>query len=348
MNDPLDMQSQATGHRLAEALQEIRERAMETIEALENGSSFQADDAASEEPGGTTQEIEDLLDDDLGLREKIAKCSDLRASLVRKWAAAHRMPSPAEVNALIALDQAIDRSLLESIARARTRARRRRELFLAMLGHDLRTPLGAVVLASEYLVARGRLNERDRRLATRIRNSARRMTDLVNDLLAFSRCRLGDGIPLVRGPASLEAIGREIVEEAKAAHPECELQFAARGELKGEWDAGRLGEALANLVENAVVHGASAPVTVDLIGGDDEVVASIHNDGIAIPDGDLGRIFDPFVYCANTEGIRRPRQGLGLGLYIAREIARAHGGSITVSSSAQAGTTFDVHLPRAG
>jgi signal transduction histidine kinase len=274
MNDPLHEESQATGRRLGEALEEIRERALEMIEELERGTPRQSDDASSEEPNGTTQEIEDLLDDDLGLKEKIEKCSDLRASLLRQWSAAHRTPSLAELKDLIELNKAIDQSLVESIARARNAARRRRELFLAMLGHDLRTPLGAMVMGSEYLVARGALTERDSRVATRVRNSGRRMTDLVNDLLAFSKCRLGDGIPIVRSHTCLEAIGREIVEEVRSAHPDCELLFEARGDLQGEWDAGRLGEALSNLVENAVQHGAIAPVTVALIGEEDEVVVS--------------------------------------------------------------------------
>jgi signal transduction histidine kinase len=349
MHDPLHRDSKATGRRLAEALQEIRERSLEAIEEFESGSPRQADDASSEEkdlPNVTTQGIEDLLDDDLGLREKVEKCSDLRASLVRQWVAAYHTPSLGDVNGLIELNKAIDRSLMESIARSRTRARERRELFLAVLGQDLRTPLGALVMGSEYLVARGESTARDLRIATRIRNSGRRMTDLVNDLLDFSRCRLGEGIPIVRSHTSLEAIGREIVEEVKAAHPECELRFEARGELQGEWDAGRLGQALSNLVENAVLHGASAPVTVTLIGKEDEVVASVHNIGSTIPDGDQQRIFDPFVHGSTTEGTRRPGRGLGLGLYIAREIVRAHGGSIMVSSSAQSGTTFEVHLPR--
>lgn len=347
MSDPLQMDAQDTGRRLAQVLQEVRERASETIKELPGTPPRQADDASSKGlPNVTTQEVQDLLDDDIGLKEKVEKCSDARARLVRQWVAAHGTPSIAEVNGLIALNQAIDQSLVESIARARIRSRKRRELFLAMLGHDLRTPLGALVMGSEYLVVRGELTERDLRVATRIHNSGERMTDLVNDLLDFSRCRLGGGIPIVRSHTSLEAVGREIVEEVKATHPECELRFETLGDLEGEWDAGRLGEAMSNLVENAVHHGARAPVTVTLIGEDDEVVASIHNAGSAIPDEDRERIFDPFVHCATTEGSRRPGQGLGLGLYIAREIARAHGGSIVVSSSAQSGTTFDVHLPR--
>ena len=348
MNDPLHTESQDTGRRLTEALQAIRERALETIEELASGSSGEADGASEEDPPNvTTREIEDLFDDDIGLQDKIEKCSDARVSLLRQWAAAHRTPSPAEVNALISLNRAIDRSLMESIARARIGARRRRELFLAMLGHDLRTPLGALVMGSEYLVARGALTDRDRKVATRIRNSGLRMTDLVNDLLDFSRCRLGDGVPIVRSDTSLEAIAREIVEEVKSAHPECEIRLETRGELQGEWDAGRVGEAMSNLVENAVLHGDGAPVTVALIGAEDEVVVSIHNAGSTIPEGDRQRIFDPFVYCAAAQGTRRtPGRGLGLGLYIAREIARAHGGTIEVSSSPESGTTFDVHLPR--
>lgn len=349
MSDPLQMEAKDTGRRLTQILDKVRERASETIKELPGGTPRQADDASPvDSPKVTTQEIEDLLDDDIDLKEKIERCSDARASLVRRWVAAHRTPSIADVNALIALNKAIDHSLMESIARARIQARKRRELFLAMLGHDLRTPLGALVMGSEYLVVRGELTERDLKVATRIRNSGERMTDLVNDLLDFSRCRLGDGIPIVRSHTSLEALGREIVEEVEATHPECELRFETRGELEGEWDAGRLGEAMSNLVENAVHHGARAPVTVTLIGEEDEVVASIHNAGSAIPDADRERMFDPFVHCATTEGTRRPGEGLGLGLYIAREIARAHGGSIEVSSSAQSGTTFDVHLPRQG
>lgn len=347
MSDPLHMESQDTGRRLVDALRQVRERASETITELPRESPGQADDPSPGDlPKVTTQEIEDLLDDDIGLKEKIDKCSEARARLIRQWVAAHRTPSLAEVNGLISLNKAIDESLMESIAGARIQARKRRELFLAMLGHDLRTPLGALLMASEYLVKRGALTERDLRLATRIRNSGQRMTDLVNDLLDFSRCRLGGGIPIVRSHTCLKEIAREIVEEVRSAHPECNLRLEARGELEGEWDRGRLGQAMSNLVQNAVLHGADAPVTVTLRGETDEVVASIHNAGSAIPDADRQRIFDPFVQAASTDRVGRPKLGLGLGLYIAREIARAHGGSIMVSSSAQAGTTFDVHLPR--
>jgi len=353
-HDPLHSQPLAAGDRLTEALDEVRERALEMIEELGSGSPRPARDASPEQlPNVATEEMEGLLDedllhDDLGLKEMVEQCSDLRARIVRRWTAAHPTPSLTDVKVLIELNRAIDQTLVEAIVRSRIGARRRRELFLAVLGHDLRTPLGALVTASEYLVARGKLTERDLRLANTIRSSGRRMTGLVNDLLDFARCRLGEGIPIARSNTDLEAIGREIVEEAKAAHPECELRFEARGELRGGWDAGRLGEALANLIENAVLHGAPAPVTVTLIGEDDEVVASIHNAGSTIPDEDQQRIFDPFVHGGTTEGTCRSGEGLGLGLYIAREIARAHGGSIVVSSSVTSGTTFDVRLPRAG
>jgi len=352
--DPFQSESLATGQGLAEALEDVRERALGMIEELVSGSPCPAAGTSTAGPPQVPTEglddplIEDLLHDDLGLKEMVEQCSNLRASLLRRWVAAHHTPSLTDVRVLIELNRAIDQTLVEAIAHARIGARRKREVFLAVLGHDLRTPLGALVTASEYLVARGKLTERDLRLATMIRRSGRRMTNLVDDLLNFARCRLGDGIPINRSHTDLEALGREIVEEAKAAHPECELRFEARGELQGGWDAGRLGEALSNLIENAVLHGANEPVTVTLIGADDEVVASIHNAGSTIPREDQRRIFDAFVHGATTEATCHPGNGLGLGLYIAREIARAHGGSIVVSSSSQSGTTFNVHLPRAG
>lgn len=346
-SESLQRDPQVTSRRLAQDLQEVRARAAAMFEEITDGLNRAVVDVGPEGESAPHGTMDEIHDDDLGLKEKLDKCSDLRASLVRQWAEAHSIPSPADVTDLIQFNEAIDRSLLESIARARAHARKTREMFLAVLGHDLRTPLGAVVMASEYLVARGELTERDLRLASRIRSSGQRMADLVNDLLEFTRCRLGEGIPISPGQTSLGAIGREVVEEVRAAHPERELRFETRGEVRGSWDAGRLWQALCNLVENAVLHGEGAPVLVTVLGGENEVVTSVHNAGSAISDEDQRRIFDPFEHCAKSDKGRRFGSGLGLGLYIAREIAVAHGGSITVSSSAEDGTTFDLRLPRA-
>jgi signal transduction histidine kinase len=342
-NDPLHNAPGSAGRRLTEELQEVRKRALEALEELAARPSRVTRGALSDDVRklvGITEEIED---DDLGLKAKIETCSEMRSSLFRQWAAVRGTPSHSDVKELIEINEAIDRSLMRSIARAEVSARKMREMFLAVLGHDLRTPLGAVVMASEYLVARGELAERDRRLADRIRSSSHRMTALVNDLLDFTRCRLGEGIPLTPSQTSLGAIAREVVEEVRASRPECDLRFEAGGELQGRWDAGRLWQALSNLIENAVLHGDGAPVTVTAVGTEDEVIASVHNAGSTISEDDQQRIFDPFEHCATDE---RPTEGLGLGLYIAREIVQAHGGRITLSSSVESGTTFEVHLPR--
>jgi signal transduction histidine kinase len=274
------------------------------------------------------------------------ECRDLRASLIHQWAAAHRTPSSSDIEELVRFNEAIDLTLVESIVRARGRARRAREMFLAVLGHDLRTPLGAVVMASEYLVMRGELTERDLRLATRIRSSAKRMSGLVNDLLDFTRCRLGQGIPISPVRTSFDAIAAEVVEEIRAVHPGCELRCDIRESVHGSWDAGRLWQALSNLIENAVSHGRGAPVRVTVAANGGDVVASVHNAGSAISAKDQERIFDPFEHCAKGEADQRPGGGLGLGLYIAREIAVAHGGSISISSSPESGTTFALRVPR--
>lgn len=334
-----DPDRERVGRRLAEELDEVRER---TLARLRNVTGeAHADEDRGERPA------DEMLDDDLGLRERIEECRDLRASLIHQWAAAHHAPSSSDVEDLVRLSEAIDRSLMDSLARACDRARRAREMFLAVLGHDLRTPLGAVVMASEYLVTGGELTERDLRLATRIRSSGQRMKDLVNDLLDFTRCRLGEGIPVTPVRTSFGAIATEVVEEIRAAHPECELRCDVRGAMQGNWDAGRLWQALSNLVENAVFHGGGGTVRFSVTAEGGDVVATVHNAGTTISAEDQERIFDPFEHCARAGAGQRPGGGLGLGLYIAREIAVAHGGSITVSSSPGSGTTFALRVPRA-
>lgn len=334
------------GRVLAAELHEVRERALARLQDL----SGEWTDLMADVRAGERREVgspDEILDDDLDLRERIEKCRELRASMIHQWSAAHRAPSSSDIDDLIRFSEAIDRILMESIAQAHGRARRAREMFLAVLGHDLRTPLGAVVMASEYLVTRGELTERDLQLATRIRSSGQRMDALVNDLLDFTRCRLGDGIPISPVRTSFGAIAAEVVEEIRAAHPDCELQCDIRESVQGDWDAGRLWQALSNLIENAVFHGGGTPVRVSVTAEAGDVVASVHNAGSAVSVEDQERIFDPFERVAREGGPIRggPGGGLGLGLYIARAIAVAHGGSLTMSSSPASGTTFNLRVP---
>lgn len=284
------------------------------------------------------------------LQEMFAEYRALRASVLRLWTdAGERRLDPTDVDDLIRFNEAIDQSLAESITRFSTALERSREMFLAILGHDLRTPLGAVLTASAFLVSDGELAPKNLTLATRILSSAERMRKLVRDLLDFTTARLGHGIPITRADADIADIAREALAEIGGQSADRELRFVATGDTRGQWDAQRISQAISNLVGNAVQHGAvGTPVRVEVSGLAGEVVVSVNNEGPVIGAENVGQIFDPFTRMPPADADRDVDRSMGLGLYIAQQIAMAHGGWIEVRSSEAEGTTFLLHLPRPG
>lgn len=203
-------------------------------------------------------------------------------------------------------------------------------------------------MSSRYLMQSGELDSKGARTAAMIHNSSRQMERLIRDLLDFIRTGLGQDMPIAREETDLLELASQAVEQAKAMQTGREVVLEARGELRGLWDPARIGQVLSNLIGNALKHGdGRMPVLVELSGSDQEVGASVRNDGAPIPKETLARIFEPMWRGPETRA-RRSDAGLGLGLYIAREIVQAHGGSIDVTSSAEAGTRFSVRLPRHG
>lgn len=172
------------------------------------------------------------------------------------------------------------------------------------------------------------------------------MRVLVSDLLDMTQTRLGGSLRIEREQANLALICQEATDEMRTVHPDRTFELDLSGDLSGTWVPARLSQILANLLQNAVQHGAQGrPVTLSLHEERDRVVLSIHNEGAAISESARLRIFELLI---RGEGGTASRQSssLGLGLYIAREIARAHGGSIDVKSSENEGTCFTVCLPR--
>lgn len=185
-------------------------------------------------------------------------------------------------------------------------------------------------------------------LMIRIANSARRTVTMVGDLLDFTRARLGGGIPVTPAEMNLGRVVRDVIDEVSVTQPEREIRVDTRGEHTGSWDASRISQAVANLVGNAVQHGApGTPVIVDLQEDAEEVAISIHNSGAAIASDQLDGLFNPMKAreTPNRPSAQGPIGSLGLGLYIADRIVSAHGGHIEVESSETAGTTFTIHLP---
>lgn len=221
---------------------------------------------------------------------------------------------------------------------------------IGILGHDLRTPLTAIKASASLLARKRDASEADLRasvdrLVKLIDRSADRMSRMINDVLDFTRARMGGGIPVERRPMDLGAVATSVIEELRTIDSESELRLELRGSLEGSWDADRLAQVVQNLVGNARVHGqADRPVQVIVDGSEEEVRLSVHNDGQPISPETLVKIFDPFRRGADPRAGRE--EGIGLGLFIVRSIVEAHGGRITVQSASPGGTTFTVRLPR--
>jgi signal transduction histidine kinase len=220
-----------------------------------------------------------------------------------------------------------------------------REQLIGIVGHDLRNPLNTILMAARLLLMQEGLGEKGTELARKITRSASRAARLIDQLLDLTRSRLGGGIPIDPARFDLGDVCRQLVAATELAHPDRPLRVDMRGDLTDAWDRDRIHQLLDNLVGNAVQHGEPrSPIELRVEGGDTEVVIEITNRGVPIPEAAQPFIFEAFRQ-GRTEHPSRT-QGLGLGLFIAQQIARSHGGSITVTSSESEGTMFRVHLPR--
>ena len=282
---------------------------------------------------------DDRIQHGFTFRAVLAEFRALRATVLRLY----EESGASDLTDVRRFNEAIDEALVESMDQFARQTDLFRDQFIGVLSHDLRTPLGAVTAGAALLAAPEDNPERRARVVTRIMSSAQRMERMVADLLDLTRTRLGGAIPLERRPADLRDVCEEALLEIRAAQPHVAVQFSATGDLRGHWDADRLAQVVWNLVGNAVQHGGGTPVTLEAREEGDAVTFAVSNGGAPIPPKLLTGVFEPL-----TRGhAESPSQSIGLGLFIARAIVTAHGGDIQVSSSAQAGTTFTVVLPKA-
>ncbi|MBA3453980.1 MAG: PAS domain-containing sensor histidine kinase [Deltaproteobacteria bacterium] len=221
----------------------------------------------------------------------------------------------------------------------RMRVEESRERFIGILGHDLRNPLNAILMGVEML---GALPAPEADVVARVGRSALRMEAMIRDVLDFARGRLGDGIPVTKTNVDMRGICEEIVAEMTQACRARSIRFEGAGDLRGEWDPQRVQQVLSNLVGNAVAHGSGA-IRVTASDAGEAVIVTVHNHGTTIPAAAIATLFEPFTKVG--QGLQAG-EGLGLGLYIASEIVRAHGGTISVASDPRGGTTFATRWPR--
>jgi signal transduction histidine kinase len=241
-------------------------------------------------------------------------------------------------------NEAIDQAIAESVDYFTKEVDRWRAIFLGVLGHDLRGPLNAVLVTSQ-LISGLTLDTPASEHIQKLIRSGDRMRQLLDDLLDYNRTSLDVGIRVAPSPVDLTTVCQEEIELLRAALPELKIEFAAVGDTQGSWDPSRIKQVVSNLVVNAAKYGdRSGIVRVSLRGDEVQVHLSVDNTGPSIPNDVMKTLFEPLRRHAEAD-LRGERVSLGLGLFIVRQVALAHGGSVAVES-ADGRTRFTVTLPK--
>ncbi|TDN57739.1 sensor histidine kinase [Paraburkholderia sp. BL10I2N1] len=278
------------------------------------------------------------------IKQLAAEYRALRASVLRLWID-ECQPTVPNMDDMIRFNEAIDQAVAESVGSFSAHVDQARNLLLGMLGHDMRSPLQTIQMTASYLAALN-AGEKVTEAAARLIRSGARMQALVDDLSDYNRTRLGLGINIVPSNVDLEAVFADEVDQLRAAHPDRRVDLDVLGNTQGVWDGQRLQQLLGNLVLNAIKYGApDAPVRVSVTGEDAEVRFEVRNSGPVIEQSVLERIFDPLRRGEGLDDTYDAGRSLGLGLYIASEIAIAHNGETEARSDASE-TVFSVRLPR--
>jgi signal transduction histidine kinase len=216
---------------------------------------------------------------------------------------------------------------------------------IGIVSHDLRTPVSAILLGATALLRGEELSARQTKSVVRIQSSAERASRMIRDLLDFTQARMAGGLRIERRATDLHELIQGVLEEVEATHADREIRLSRDGDGRGEWDPDRLGQVVQNLVTNALKYSpGGTPVRIETHAEDGSVVLSVHNEGAPIPPERFGRIFQPLQRASGE--VDKAGRSIGLGLYIVKQVVDAHGGTVSVESTAEAGTTFTVRLPR--
>ena len=296
--------------------------------------------------GASEQHAIGRLGSGFDLMELVSEYRALRASVLRLWHESGGRPHDADVDDVTRFNESLDQSLAKAVSCYSQRVDQSRDLFLAILSHDLRNPLNSIAMSASLLPHIVQPATEAVNVASQIATSADVMARMISDLLDYTRTRLGAGMPVSPTSMDLGILCSELHQEFRSAHPHRTIELHVAGDLHGRWDVDRLRQAISNLLGNAIQHSPdSAPVELRLRAEHSDVVLEVFNGGPPIPPGELPKIFDPLVRGSSAKHPKENRPGsIGLGLYIAREIVGSHGG--TVTSSEADGTIFTVRLPR--
>jgi signal transduction histidine kinase len=278
------------------------------------------------------------------LQQLVAEYRALRASVLRLWFKAVA-PGHDTLEDMVRFNEAIDQAVAESVDHHAREVERWRHVFLGVLGHDLRGPLNAILLTADLIAHLTKDTNADAPTLRLIR-SGERMKELLDDLLDLNRAGLELGIPIQPVRCELRTVCEQEVELQRASLPHADIDFSANGAGAGLWDPSRIKQMLANLVSNAARHGSrGGRIRVELRDLQQGVRLSVENEGSTLPQESLEALFEPLKRGSAGDEARDPTH-LGLGLFIVKQIALAHRGTVAAEST-EGRTLFVVEMPKA-
>lgn len=281
------------------------------------------------------------------IQQLLSEYRALRASVLHLWDKSAGDGLTTDPVDITRFNEAIDQTIAESVERFCTLLKKSENIFLAILGHDLRNPLSTCITSTSMLLSYEDLNDRIKSNALRIYTSLCRMNGLITDLMEYTGSHLGKKLSVVKESANMASICNDIIEEQRIAHPTRPIMTNFNGTFDGHWDKQRMGQVFSNLLGNAIEYGdRDMPIKVNLKSSTEGITIQINNKGKPIPQSTINHIFEPLTRHQHDENEHCPQNSnLGLGLYIASEIVNSHDGSIRVTSTEKDGTTFELKVP---
>lgn len=283
-----------------------------------------------------------------GLMEVVSEYRALRSSVLGLWAASKHRLFDTHLDDVARFDAAIDKSLERAVSSYTNRVDQSRDMFMAILSHDLRNPLNSIGMSASLLQLIAGTVPEAMEVITQISTNVTVMARMISDLLDYTRTRLGAGMPVNPVAMDIGLLCSELVAEYRSAQPARSIGMDIQKPCAGHWDRDRIRQAVSNLLGNALQHSdEDASVSLSLHANESDVVLVIWNAGSTISPGEMPNLFAPLIRGSSAAhpAVNRPGS-IGLGLYIAREIVTSHGGSIAATSNEKEGTVFTVILPR--
>lgn len=308
-----------------------------------------ARDASSQDKAAEYHAIS-RIESGLSISDLISEFRFLRSNIISLWTLENFSEKNFIILDMIRFNEVIDQLTVKATLKYSAILKNSQNVFLAILGHDIKNPIGAISMAVQILLRNSTFTEKQKKLLEQINRSVKRTDEMISNLLDFSATQLGGEMSVYFLPINFSEECLNIKNELETFYPKSIILLEMNGDLNASWDKARIGQVLSNLIANAISHGdPNKPIWLTAIGDNESIIFTIQNEGEVIPAIELRHLFDPvkrFSFSSDWKNTINTDRHLGLGLFIISSLIKLHNGSINVTSTLLGGTTFTVKLPK--